>query len=110
MKYTVTQFQIDPHLDTLGNFKDKSVENLYLDGMMFGKVHPSTFLKHHEVVCEIEANDLDEVFHIGNTGPESSIKRIKEMHSVSVGDVIRDEDGKCFIVKPVGFSRLGEVA
>ena len=110
MKYTVTQFQIEPHLDILGNFKDKSVERLYLDGMMFGKVDPSTFLKHHEVVCEIEADDLDEVFHIGNVGPESSIKRIKEMHSVSVGDVIRDEDGKCFIVKGVGFERLGEVA
>jgi len=118
MKYTVTQFQIEPHLDILGNFKDKSVENLYLDGMMFGKVHPSTFLKHHEVVCEIEADDLDEVFEIGNLGyttrdafsETKGIKEIKRMRSVSVGDVIRDEDGKCFIVKGVGFERLGEVA
>ncbi len=106
MKYTVTQFQVEPHLDTLGNFKDKNVENLYLDGMMFGKVHPATFVKHHEVVCEIEADDLDEVFHIGNVGPESSIKRIKPMTSVSVGNVIRDDRGQCFVVKGCGFAPL----
>lgn len=110
MKYTVTQFQVQPHLDTLGNFKDKNIENLYLDGMMYGKVHPATFLKHHEVVCEIEAEDLDDVFRIGNIGPESSIKRIKKMRSVSVGDVIRDDRGQCFVVSGFGFAKLGEVA
>jgi hypothetical protein len=118
MKYTVTQFQVEPQLDTFGNFKDASVENLYLDGMMYGKIHPATFLKHHEVVCEIEADDLDEVFEIGNLGYSTrdefsetkGIRRLRKMTSVSVGNVIRDDKGQCFVVKGCGFEKLGEVA
>ncbi len=109
MKYQICQFQKDQHIVD-GNFTNLGVQGKFYDSIMEGKVSPSTFLAHYEIVGEIEANDLDEVFHIGNVGPESSIKRIKKMHSVSVGDVIRDEDGKCFIVQPAGFSRLGEVA
>lgn len=107
MKYQILQFQTETHLDTLGNFKDKDIEKQYLDGMMYGKVSPDTFLAHHDFVCEIEANDLDEVFEIGNIGPESSIKRIKKMTSISVGNVILDEAGDSWIVKCIGFERLG---
>ena len=48
------------------------------------------------------------MFKIGNIGPEEKITRIAPMHSVSVGDVIRDDRGRCFVVSSIGFTRLGE--
>ena len=30
------------------------------------------------------------------------------MHSVSVGDVIKDDKNRLFVVKGIGFERLGE--
>lgn len=57
-------------------------------------------------VSDIEANDLDEVFHIGNIGPEENITRYLPMHSVSVGDIIEDPDGKFWMVDGIGFSEV----
>jgi hypothetical protein len=57
----------------------------------------------YEMVAEIDANDLDEVFEIGNIGPEKNIKRLKPMHSVSVGDVIVDNVGNAKFVDCYGF-------
>ena len=76
--------------------------------MIMGEVDPAFFLSAYEIVCEIEAADLDEVFEIGNVGPEENIIRFDRMHSVSVGDVIRDDRGRCFVVSCIGFTRLGE--
>ena len=57
-------------------------------------------------VATIEAVDLHAVFEIGNIGPEDKIERLAPMHSISVGDVIVDEDEKSFSVDPVGFSEI----
>ena len=57
-------------------------------------------------VATIEATDLNAVFEIGNIGPENKIERLAPMHSISVGDVIVDEDEKSFSVDPVGFSEI----
>ena len=68
------------------------------------------FLAHYDKVCEIDAEDLNEVFEIGNIGPEDKITRLGRMHSISVGDAIRveegDELGFIYIVKPAGFERF----
>lgn len=61
-------------------------------------------------VAEITADSLNQVFDIGNIGPESSIKRLAPMHSVSVGDVIVDENGHAFYVAPMGFKSLDVMA
>ena len=45
---------------------------------------------HYETAAYIKADDLDEVFQIGNIGPEDNIERMGPMHSISVGDVIVD--------------------
>ncbi len=72
-----------------------------------GNITPVDFLAHYQLVAEIEANDLNEVFNIGNNvGPEEKITRIARMHSISVGDVIRDDTNKLFVVKPIGFERF----
>lgn len=54
-------------------------------------------------VANIEANDPNEVFEIGNIGPEENIERLTRMSSLSVGDIIVDEEGQCIVVAPVGF-------
>lgn len=54
-------------------------------------------------VCDIKADDLDMVFRIGNLGPEESITCHRQMHSLSVGDVIVDELGVAHLVQSFGF-------
>ena len=88
--------------------KDRRTEELAMNARVLGEVDPVFFLSAYDIVAEIEATDLDEVFEIGNIGPEEKITRIAPMHSVSVGDIIRDDRGRCFVVSPIGFTRLGE--
>lgn len=56
-------------------------------------------------VANIEANNLDHVFEIGNIGPESNITRISPMHSISVGDVVVADDGTVNVVGDYGFAK-----
>ena len=88
--------------------KDRRNEEAAMNARILGDVDPMLFLTAYDIVCEFEAADLDEVFKIGNIGPEEKITRIAPMHSVSVGDVIRDDRGRCFVVSSIGFTRLGE--
>jgi hypothetical protein len=60
----------------------------------------------YEKVAVIDAEDLDDVFEIGNIGPEENITRLAPMHSVSVGDLIATPDGDLFVVKGVGFEKI----
>lgn len=57
-------------------------------------------------VASVEASDMEEVFKIANLQVESKITRFEPMRSISVGDVIVDEDGKSFLVNNVGFSEV----
>lgn len=70
---------------------------------MFG--NPSAGLSNdfYEHVADIEANNLDDVFEVGNIGPEERITRFKPMHSVSVGDIVENELGERFVVAKFGF-------
>ena len=58
-------------------------------------------------VANIEAEDYNEVFEIGNIGPEQNIERLARMHSISVGDVIVGEDGTLAVVASMGFVAFG---
>lgn len=65
------------------------------------------YFKTYRMVASVEARDLDEVFEIGNIGPQrpgASIDRHHRMHSVSVGDIVRDEDGTWHMVDGCGFA------
>jgi hypothetical protein len=57
-------------------------------------------------VAQIEASCLDEVFQVGNIGPESQITRLGRMASISVGDLIEDEDGNRHVVANFGFKEV----
>ena len=60
-------------------------------------------------VSDIDAVDLNQVFHIGNVGPEEKISRHAPMRSVSVGDLVVTEDGSHFMCDNVGWTKV-EVA
>lgn len=65
--------------------------------------------KSYKHVLDISANYINEVFEIGNIGPESQIVRWEKAHSISVGDVIAEIDQgevKYYMVDPIG---LGEI-
>jgi hypothetical protein len=57
-------------------------------------------------VSNIEAEGLEDVFEVGNIGPESSIERLGRMHSVSVADVVETPEGVRHVVASVGFEQL----
>lgn len=57
-------------------------------------------------VSNITANELEKVFEIGNIGPEENIERLAPMYSVSVSDIVENEDGKKFVVTTFGFEEV----
>lgn len=57
-------------------------------------------------VANIEASDIEAVYEIGNIGPESAIERLARMSSVSVGDLVIDEDGSKSVVASFGFEEI----
>jgi len=55
----------------------------------------------------ITADDLNEVFRIGNTEPDQ-IEKVDDFYSISCGDIIVDPDTQvCHLVSPLGFTRIG---
>ena len=90
--------------------KNLDVKNLF-PIINDGNLDFKTFEKNYVIVAKIEADDLNHVFEIGNIGPEEKIIRSENpMHSISVGDVIYNEqDKKYSIVKPVGFELLADM-
>lgn len=56
-------------------------------------------------VANIDCMDLNDAFQIGNIGPNSKIERLKEMRSISVGDIL-ELGGYKFIVDGMGFHRI----
>jgi hypothetical protein len=94
------------------NLSDKDYENgvlreMYLDTTMSPTAEAiekasGLYVK----VAEIDADDFEEVFQIGNIGPEEKITRIDDMHSVSVGDIVKREDGVTKFVAPYSFESI----
>ena len=54
-------------------------------------------------VANITAVDYNDCFEVGNIGPEANIERLGRMQSLSVGDVIVNEDGTCAVIANKGF-------
>ena len=84
----------------------EKLDALY-DAMM-GKVIRGLIGGFYELAATIEANDLEEVFNIGNGyGDESAINRHGKMTSVSVGNlVMKEETGEVWACASVGWEKL----
>ena len=90
----------------LQNTKGNPTDKANADARVLGKLDVDYYLENYTVVADIEADDLEEVFAIGNNmGDESKINRYAKMHSLSVGDVIRDDEN-VFVVAMFGFEEI----
>ena len=58
---------------------------------------------HYTETAKIVARDLEDVFEIGNCGPETCIARTAPMHSVSVGDIVEGPGNELNVVASFGF-------
>ena len=56
-------------------------------------------------VANIVADDINHAFEAGNIGPEDRIERLTQMRSVSVGDILVDDEG-AWLVMPVGYREI----
>lgn len=61
--------------------------------------------EHYVHVSNIDAANLEQVFHIGNMGPEERIERLAPMHSISIGDIVLG-DGGYFMCDPMGWTPI----
>jgi len=61
---------------------------------------------YYDHVANITADSLEGVFNVGNMGPEKNIERLDRMSSVSVGDLVIDENGNKSVVASVGFKEV----
>lgn len=109
MKYTVYQInltkeQIDQvnTLDSYPEFYKKYMAVTFKPSAADVKAAYDMYNK----VAEITAYDLNDLFMIGNIfeGFEDQINRLAPMRSVSVGDIIVDENDRAVFVSPIGFT------
>lgn len=115
MKYAIYQIRItDAEVDLINEkgFDAVPAKKAKIDmefdfaGHKIGGLAYDAFIEkgYYTHVANIEASSPKEVFQIGNIGPEENIERLERMHSISVGDVIVDEEGNCIVVAPIGFT------
>lgn len=114
MKFAVYQIQITEEQRNLINetgdfnavpaFVAKNNMSLDFRGHKIGGLASDAFeAGYYTHVANIEAEDYNDCFEVGNIGPQSSIERLGRMSSVSVGDVLVGEDGTCAVVASMGF-------
>lgn len=114
MLFTVYQIQIDrsvyDEVNRLGHegaAQQYPEYRAYMDTSFRGsKQYKPEYSQYFKPVCTIEAANLNRVFDIGNMGPEESITRLAPMHSISVGDIIEDEQGRRVMVNSFGFGEI----
>jgi len=75
---------------------------------MSSSFKPADHMEKYVHVADLDCDNLNEAFEIGNIGPEEKYTRYDRMHSISVGDML-ELDGERFIVAPTGFDKLGSV-
>ena len=102
MKFDIFQINLSDEENSV-----PMIREAYLDTIM--KPNADAILKakvFYKKVATIDATSFNDVFEIGNIGPEEKITRIDEMHSVSVGDIIVREDGVTKFVAPYSFEPI----
>lgn len=79
----------------------------YLDCSTFGSTRWTrdywTCFKH---TASIVTDDLDRAFEIGNIGPQSMIVDGILDHSLSVGDLLQNDENEFFMVNSIGFEKV----
>ena len=103
MKYQIYQIQ----LSDLDEKNDALLNAYHLISIKPTEERISASFNLFNKVAIIDANDLEDAFTISNLGEEEHlIERLDSMHSLSVGDVLIDEENKAFYVDTFGFKSL----
>lgn len=114
MKFKVYQIQLtDAEIDMVN--EGVQVRKHVLKTHMFGKgvvpnANKAMYLGYYDHVLTIDGDNLEDVFYKGNF-PHDHLKDVKvhdTFSSVSVGDVIVDENDYAFVVDTFGFQMLPE--
>ena len=114
MKFSIYQIQLTSaqrktvnesgDFDSVPAFAAKTKMSMDFSGNKIGGLASDAFdAGYYTHVAQIEAEDYNQCFEIGNIGPEQNITRLGRMSSLSVGDVIVGEDGTVAVVAPMGF-------
>ena len=115
MKYKVFQIQLtDAEVDMVN--EGWQVRKHILKTYMFGeRVVPSATeamkLGFYDHVLTVDAEKLEDVFYIGNFMDDRYLDKVQvhdTFSSVSVGDIIVDENDLAFVVDTFGFKMLPE--
>lgn len=73
-----------------------------------GKI-PAHTVQYFREVAHVKAAGLEDVFRIMNLWEsEEPVTRLAPLHSLSVGDVLFDPEGKAHVCAPFGFKELPE--
>jgi hypothetical protein len=110
IKYKVRNEELD--MIKIYQISSKTLDKIYPQSpFMYGMGDNKFFdlkknLDNYEHVADIDAKDLDEAFEIGNIGPDNKIMKWKNMHSLSVGDILEVSPGEKFIVARFGFDKV----
>ena len=102
------QIVIDRHLSDLINSEgwDCHVKAKAYTESQEGRVSIALANGCYTHVADIVADDLNHAFEAGNIGPADRVNRIApKMRSVSVGDVLVDNEG-AWLVMPVGYREI----
>ena len=117
MKFAIYQIQITAaQRKTINESKDFDAVPAFAakikmkmdDGNKIGGLADEAFeAGYYTHVANIEAEDYNGCFEVGNIGPEENIERLGRMSSISVGDLIVGEDGSMAVVSLYGFTLIG---
>jgi hypothetical protein len=119
---TVYQFKLDRETPS------PEMMNAYREITCFGSESwdYSYFAEYFSKVCVVDTTDLEDCFHIMNRWspedeervsefgwiegyrPDGSYYKLRDLHSLSVGDII-EREGKFFMVEPAGFCELASI-
>ena len=59
----------------------------------------------YEQVAAVEARNLEHAFFLGQND-YNPLYELEGRRSTSVGDIIKDQDNNCYLVKPTGFGEV----
>jgi hypothetical protein len=112
MKYTIKQAVLSSLMVAEVNSTDRHPE--YYDDYLSVVSKPTQALIDkarylYQTVGYIDADDLNGVFHKGNVwdGFDSDIEHVGVgMHSISIGDIIINDDGEAVVVDGSGFTSI----
>lgn len=94
------------------NLVDADLKDSFFNNMMRGTEETAFALAENNTyrfVAWINASDLDGVFRASNMGDEDQIVRFAKMHSLSVGDIIQDDQGAIWICSSFGFEEANSL-